>query len=263
MIDLFSIERACHSNGGVRNFFFFDRSNIASMPLPGDGGIYTGTVSFIDPDKVHHITFTDESSDLTIKSKDSRAGIYFEYTAVGFVPRPRLEVEILINMLKNHRVDLIVTDNNGFQRYCWDMMLMPELNSGKSRGELNGYTMRFSGKSSHAIPTISGEIVTNTSGGNVIFNGGASGGQCATINPIRIGFIPPLTGNTQFKCNFVRASDDSLWYIDHDGRAVSFNTTPADYEITDTDKGPVITSPNGDRWRIHITNYGALESEKL
>lgn len=262
MIPLYSVSRACRSHGGVRTLFLFERSNLASDLVASPGEVYAGDVTFLDPSKVYKLTFTRATCRLDIRGRRTFAGSYQDINISASFSRPRLELENMVRLLRDARICAIVTDHNGFQRYAWDLLFRSDYTTGRERSDANGYTFYFEGQSDMNLPTISGSVVTDTNGGEVIFTGGGSG-ACVSINPVPVVYTPSASGNLNNLCEFIRDPLGQLWFIDAAGRAVNLNVSPSDWESTDNARGYVVTDVQGGRWRIRVTPQGIPYTEKL
>lgn len=69
-------------------------------------------------------------------------------------------------------------------------------------------------------------------------------------------FCDRITGKAGLMGTFVGSY---LWYVPHTGHAVPNPVmTDRDAEITDSNRGVILKSPNGNRWRVQVSNAGAL-----
>jgi hypothetical protein len=160
---LHDIERACGTAlGGLRSLAIIDPADLSSpvrqyfAPSVPEVALLTGKRSY----SIAHTLTAGQYSERT--NTATRAGDFYE-TSVNFsIKKIRFEVENLAEKLRNRRVHVLITDNEGLKKLCINMRLATETNSGGRLGERSGYQFTFSGRREKKNPILLGYVSSGT-----------------------------------------------------------------------------------------------------
>jgi hypothetical protein len=157
-----AIEKVCKSNGGIQTIEFLLPEGVLSIPMSSCVSSSSDSINVIGVDyEAVNIAFVKRTASFTEKANvSSREGDYFEQEISFEVPKDRPEVNDLILKLRNRRIHVIYTDNNGVQKLVPNMRLQPDFSTRSRKSERNGYTFLLKSKSISKSIIFTGTVST-------------------------------------------------------------------------------------------------------
>lgn len=227
--NLFSIGKVCGARAGLTTLIFSDMTNVANHgpeflpPAPNT------PPSFTDLTKVYSIAFQRYTGVVNISSQNYQGGDYEVGQILAHVPRGRAAMDMLLGLMRNRLLIVIGIDKHGNQHTLYDARRSYKYTTGDQPGTRHGYNLEFNAPNHFLLPWITGDgnIETAPPIGDIGSpGGGGSEDCCITINPVNILYTPLPTGNVNNRNELVTTPDQTLYFIDGDGRSVIINRPP-------------------------------------
>lgn len=245
MQDYYSISKVCGSLASLQALIFADMTNVSNYgpgslpPAPGNPPAFT------DTDKVYSIAFEKFTGELTKDSTTDGGGDYEIHRATVFVPRSRSEVEILLQRMRNRFLLVIGIDRHGNQHILYNARRVFKHSTGARPGSRHGYEISFTAPSDYLLPSIAGNGDIDTAPPEPPVEGGGEEEEndcCLTIEPVKIDYTPTPTGNLLNLNKLVTTENDTIFFIDKNGRSLIINRPAPRYYRVNLGVGLTLTS---------------------
>ncbi len=218
MADMLSLDKFCGDStlGGLRCLAITPIDNVNRLPKLG---VVCDVPPIKDPQRIYYLWFKKERARFQERSNDSRSGQFYSFQITAQFQGPNVEMEKLINLLKNRCINGFYNDCNRFRLWFWNASFNHTYDTGQRKADKNLYTITITGqhcrenvyleKDVPCCPPISDDDMC-----------------CPTINAVPLSYTPSPTGNTTNLSEFVTGSDGCKYYIDADGNACKLGGNP-------------------------------------
>lgn len=263
MIEVQDIIKVKKNRGGLARTQIIFEKDIVSLPTHNPISLYsTGTIVLRPDARAYDVYFTKSSAKFREATSTKQGGDYSTQTIVFKSPKDRPVVRLMVERMKNNSVCIVYQDWNGQFKFVRNLRAKP-ITDTNGLGGYNGTTFTLTGQSKRSSgfwqyvpnPYITPTITT---------------AEEETTPPV----TPPTTTNdTNFaKDNLIFLEDrvhqlegHILSLVGSGSMTLGGETAPSklsihegDIEIVQNGYGFIMTTANGERRRLTISDHGIL-----